>query len=108
MQELAGILVLSFFVASFTRWLFLHWRFRSILREEKPELARKLRGIGISYSSGSEWIDFALEKKYRNLGSERLEIAGDALVNAYGKFQVSWVLIWFFGSILFGVVLLLH
>ena len=95
------------FAASFARWIFVHWRFWSILRHEQPVLSKKLSGIALASAGGLGWINFALERKYRGLGSKRLQRAGDALVNAYGKFQMSWAFLWLAFAVWFGVSLLL-
>lgn len=108
MNEAFGILIIGILVGSFVRWIYLHWRFRAVLREEKPELAKHLRAAGMPYSLGAEWVDFALLGKHRTLGSERLRQAGDTLVRDHGKFQISWAILWVVLAVLFGVSLWLE
>jgi hypothetical protein len=107
MQETLGFVVIGVFVASSARWIYVHWRFWSILRDEQPVLSKELSGVAFAHARGLGWINFALERKYRGFGSERLQKAGDALVNAYGRFQMSWAFLWLAFAILFGVSLLL-
>lgn len=107
MQETLGFVVFGVLAASFARWIYLHWRFWSILRKEQPVLSKKLSKVAFANARGLGWINFALERKYRELGSERLQNAGDALVNAYGKFQMSWAFLWLALAIWFGASLLL-
>jgi hypothetical protein len=106
-QKTIELIVYGVVAASFARWIYVHWRFWSILREEQPELSKKLSSIPFAGVRGRSWIDFAIAKKHRGLGSERLEKAGDALVNAYGKFQMSWAFLWLAFAIWFGVNLLI-
>ena len=107
MQETLGFVVLGVLIASLARWIYVHWRFWSILRDEQPVLSKELSGVAFAHARGLGWINFALERKYRELGTERLQKAGDALVNAYGKFQMSWAFFWLALAIWFGVSLLL-
>ena len=107
MQETLGFVVIGVLVASLVRWVYVHWRFWSILRDEQPVLYKELSRVAFAHAKGLGWINFALERRYRELGSERLQKAGDALVNAYGRFQVSWAFLWLAFSIWFGVSLLL-
>lgn len=67
------------------RWAWLHIRFRSVLKSEFPDIFQRNNGFGIQYTSGLEWVDFALRRAYTDLGSERLNHAGEALSKAYDK-----------------------
>ncbi len=102
MQTAFGYIVIGGFVALFARWVYVHWRFWSVVREEKPELYRELSGEAFAYARGRGWINYALDGKHRGTGIDRLEKAGDALASAYGSFQVSLAVLWLLGSFFVG------
>ncbi len=102
MQTTLGYIVLGGFGALFARWIYVHWRFWSVLREEKPGLSRELSSEALGYAKGRGWINYAMDGKHRESGSDRLQSAGDALVSAYGKFQVSLAVLWLIGAVFVG------
>lgn len=88
LQQVLEVAIWITVLVAFACWVYVHWRFRAVLRKEQPELAHQLNGIGLSYSGGLEWIDFALRKGYLELDSSELRKSGDLLVSAHNRFQL--------------------
>ena len=108
MNESLEFAAIAIFFASFARWLYVHWRFWSIFRAEQPELSKELSGDTLASARGRGWVNFALEGKYRELGSERLRKAGDSLVKARARFQILIAIYVLAFAIWFGVSLLVY
>ena len=106
MRDTLSHIVLAVLFVSFARWFYIHWRFWSILRDEEPFLSDELSRVPFAHIRGLGWINFALERRYRELDSKRLQEAGDAMVTAYERAGVSWAFLWLALAILFGVSLL--
>jgi hypothetical protein len=78
------------------------------LREEQPKLLEELSRDAFAFAKGRGWINFALERKYRAFESERLQKAGDSLVNAISRFQTFLAIYFLVFAIWFGVSLLIN
>lgn len=107
-NEFLQIVLIGVFAATVAHWLYAHWRFRSILRQEQPKLLEELSRDAFAFAKGRGWINFALERKYRALGSERLQKAGDSLVNAIRQFLTLLAIYFLIFAIWFGVSLLVY
>lgn len=80
-------------LATIAWWFLAHLRFWYVLRKEVPGIYKNHAKIGVGYTGGSKFLDFALSRKYRKAGNERVSKAGDFLVATYDKYPYSVAII---------------
>ena len=80
MDQVIGFVLLGGFVFFYYR----HLVFWKTFKSEAPEIYRENSEYSLfKYVAGFQWIDYALQKKYRALGNARLTRAGDRLCQVY-------------------------
>ena len=80
MDQVIGLVLLG----GFGYFYYTHLIFWKTFKAEAPEIYRENSEYSlIKYVAGFQWIDFALQKKYRDLGNTKLTIAGDRLCQVY-------------------------
>ena len=80
MDQLIGLVLL----AGFGYFYYTHLIFWKTFKSEAPEVYRENSEYSfLRYVAGFQWIDYALQKKYRELENPKLTKAGDRLCQVY-------------------------
>ena len=106
MDTVMQVILIGGFALLLARWILVHKQFERLLREERPDLYQEHGKSGLFYMGGRAWIDFALRRGYRGIGSEALDRAGDALVRAYDRHYLVGALFFFIGWVLVSFAIL--
>lgn len=73
----------TIFIAALLFWLFAHINFYKALKSESPETYQANSSIGIGYIGGFQWVEIALNGRYRRIRSTKVHRAARILSFAY-------------------------